>query len=255
MESYSSTAAPSTAGISRFRVPTGQLVTLAVDGYDLSLPWSSTVRVRVERPYLGAQPGLVNRGLITGRVGTIDMHVQYLLRGQIVERLATTDGEFIYARSVVTDLGLIAWRGPWHEVYGWVNQPGATTRQALGLFDRLAFHDDPLGVMIAPQPIPRETLYAVSARKHLPGVGHLQVYRGADAAELVPRWRGGQVRSGEVWRKANPDTGGAPSLMLVYGSATAVSVLHAERDSDDVALRLRFLEALAALDWTDPVSS
>lgn len=239
----------STAVTSQFRVPTGQLVTLAVEGYDISLPWSSSVRIRVERPYLGSQPGLVNRGLIIGTVGTIDMHVHYLLRGQVVERLATTGGEFVLARSDVEEKGLIAWRGPWHEVYGWINEPGRTTRQALSLFDRLTFHDDPLGVVISPQRIPRETLFAVTARKHIPGVGYLHVHRGSDAAELVPRWHGAQVRSGEVWRKTNPDTGGAPSMMLVHGSATAVSVLHAERAGDDPLARLRFLEALHALDW------
>lgn len=232
-----------------FRTPGGGHITIDAPGHDLTQPWFASFRIRVERPYVG--PGLHHRGLLTGPRGTVEGHVHYLLKGRIVERLsARFGGEYLIARSDVDERALGAWQGPFHEVYGWVNEPTTNGAEVLRMFDRLTFVDEPAGVRVRTQPIPRETLYAEQVSKHVPGVGFLGIYRGADAVDLVPAWSGAKVPTGEVWRQVADTPGGSGRAAFVHASRSTVSVLEADPHTlDDDAARLRFLESLAGISW------
>lgn len=236
----------------QFVTPSGGRITIDAPGYDLTQPWFASFRIRVERPYLGSLHGLHNRGLMTGPRGTVEGHVHYLLKGTVTERLsARFGGEFLIARSEVDERALGAWQGPFHEVYGWVNEPTANGAEILRMFDRLTFLDEPDGVRVRTQPIPRETLYGELVDKHVPGVGFLGIYRGPDAAGLVPGWAGAKVGTGEVWRQTVDTPGGSSKPAFVHASRTTVSVLEADPLSpDDEAGRLRFLESLVEISWT-----
>jgi len=236
----------------QFGPPDSGIVTIRAAGYDLTQPWFASVKIRVERPY--ASPTLINRGLLIGPVGTVEGHVRQLLKGRFTERLSGRGGQFLVGRSDVDGHGLVAWQGRWNEVYGWVNQPDVPTSQMLRLFDRLTFRDSRLGVRVVTRAIPKETLYAIEITKHVPGVGFLFIHKGNDAAELLPRWSGARVRSGEVWRKNVALPGNAGEEVLVHASSSAVTVLYSEQpvpaaSASRDTVRLDFLDQLEELSW------
>jgi hypothetical protein len=235
----------------RFLTPGGGTITIDAPGYDLGELWSCTFEVRVERPYAGTAAGLQMRHLQVAPVGNADFLISRLLRGRVVQEVAAQGGRILIARSDVDDRALVVWRGQWHEVFDWVNEPGASGAQLLRRLERLTFVDSPLGVRVLTGKVPVETVEAEQVRKRIPGVGFLHILDGASGAMLVPTWSGARVPTGEVWRKDLLGSDGTPKSLLVHVSPTTVTTLAGDIDDElSEGPRLQFLSVLRQITWT-----
>lgn len=241
-----------TDALPRYQSASGAIITIDAPGYDLSQPWFSSFRLRLEPPYTAGGELLRNRAFQVGPVGIVELHTEYILKGEIVDRLSFAGGSLVVARSHVDERGLAAWQGRWHAVYAWLNTPGTTVSTVIGLFDRLEFVDSPAGVVVRTGSVPAETLYAEQVTKHIPGAGLLSITPAQDAMSLIPTWSGARVRSGEVWQKTVPTATGTARWFL-HASPTAVTVVEREpnelADSVQDTQRLTFLDQLAGLSW------
>lgn len=234
----------------RFLTPSGGTVTIDAPGYDLGDIWSCTFEVRVERPYAGTAAGLQMRRLQVAPVCNADFLISRLLKGRVVQEVAAQGGRVLIARSDVDQRALVVWRGQWHEVFDWINEPGASGAQILRRLERLSFVDSPVGVRVSTGQVPAETINAEQVRKRIPGVGFLHILNGVEGASLVPNWSGARVRTGEVWRKELLDSDSAPQSVFVHVSGTTVTTLSGDMGADaDEGPRLRFLGDLRQLTW------
>lgn len=234
----------------RFVTVSGDTVRVEAPGYDLTKPWFGSFRLRVRPPYPRGAPGLQNRGLMVGPVGSTGLLIERLLRGRVTEELSAQGGRILIARGDFEDRGLVVWRGRWHEVYGWANEPGTSSGQMLRLFDRLTLADSPEGLRVHLDPVPAETIHFEEVVKRVPDVGILHIRRGAEAAELVPEWSGTPVPSGEVWQQRGTVQGGQAVRLYVHASRTAVTTLAPDRQAGvPDGRRLRFLQALTEISW------
>ncbi|MQA25908.1 MAG: hypothetical protein GEU94_10610 [Micromonosporaceae bacterium] len=238
-----------TDALPRFQTASGAIVAINAPGYDLSQPWFHSFHVKVEAPYGASAPSVRNRAFQVAPVGTVDTFVEYDLRGKIVEELSALGGRLLIARNH-EGRGIAAWRGRWHEVYIWLNEPGFTAREVLDQYDRLAFADSPLGVRVRTSQSPKETIYREEVGKSVPNVAHLTIVDGGQALELLPKWSGAKVRSGEVWQKQAPASDGGLRKLFVHASSSAVTVLDDIDPSDPDSKRLGFLDGLVSLTWT-----
>lgn len=230
-----------------FQTASGAVIAISATGYDLGEPWLGAFRVRTEREYPGTPPDLQDRRFQAAPLGNSGPIFDRVLKGRITDEVSVQGGRFIVAHSSVDEGVLMAWQGRWNEVFDFVNDSNITLAQVLRRFDRLTFHDSHLGVRVEVGKIPTERIYDEQVHKPVPGVGYLAVLSPADAAGLVPKWRGATVRSGEVWRKEAVE-GGRP--ILVHASLQAVTLLYPEGSASDEMPRLMFLDHVQSITWT-----
>lgn len=233
----------------KFKTASGAVVEIDAPGYDLSEQWFHAFRVKVDGPYAETGPLPRTRAFQVGPVGTVEGFAQNVLGGEVVEQLSALGGTLVIARNP-EDFGIAAWRGRWHDVFVWLNEPGITARQVLSMYDRLEFVDGPLGVLVQTGASPNETIYREEVIKSVPNVGPLEIIEASMAVDLVPNWSGAKVRSGEVWQLESTSGDGGTRRTFVHASFTAVTVLDAERVSNPDENRLRFLDELVSLTWT-----
>ncbi|GIM81773.1 hypothetical protein [Salinispora arenicola] len=231
----------------RFLTASGAVIAISATGYDLGEPWLGAFRVRTEREYPGTSPDLQERRFQVAPLGNSGPIIDRVLKGRVTDEVSVHGGRFIVARSSVDEGVLMAWQGRWHEVFDFVNDSSITLAQAWRRFDRMTFHDSPLGVRVEVGKIPAERIYDEQVHKPVPGVGYLAILPPVDAAGLVPKWRGATVRSGEVWRKEAVE-GGRP--ILVHASLQAVTLLYPEGSARDETPRLTFLDQVQSITWS-----
>lgn len=100
------------------------------------------------------------------------------------------------------------------------------------------------GLVVAPRPGLQLTVDRVLAANNVPRVCALTVQRAAEAADLLPRWRGAVVTGGELWRDSYPAEDRRLPMALL-ANRTAVAALYgstaagAEERLADLAARLR----------------
>ncbi|GIH05331.1 hypothetical protein Rhe02_33980 [Rhizocola hellebori] len=228
----------------RLVAPDGSTLSLKHDTSPLDEPWFTECRIRYSAtPQAGEFGG---RAFETGPVGTVDGHVAVLLEGSYIAEYEAQGGTFLLAATADRATGLVAWQGRWHEAYCWVNEPGATHVQMLSKFDRLTFVDTPAGLRVE---LPSgETYQRITANKHVPDIGFLQIVQAATAAAALPAWSGHRVRVGEVWRQLSDAKDASPTTVLVCASPTAVVSLQPRGGTEDAGLG--FLTGLSTVSWT-----
>jgi hypothetical protein len=213
------------------------------DTSGLDEPWFTECRIRYSGTAEAGQAG--GRAFETGPVGTVDGHVAVLLGGSYIAEYRAQGGTFLLAAAADHSLGLVAWQGRWHEAYCWVNEPDASHTQMLAYLDRLTFADTPAGLRVGPPA--GQTYQRITASKHVPGIGFLQITQAATAVTSLPAWAGHQVRVGEVWRQISDAEEAKPTTVLVCVSPTAVVSLHPRGGTEDAGLG--FLTGLSSLIW------
>ena len=227
----------------RLVAPDGSTLTLGHETSALDQPWFTESRIRYSgTPEAGRAGG---RAFETGPVGVVDGHVAVLLAGSYTAEYRGQGGTFLLAAAADRGAGLVAWQGRWHEAYCWVNEPGASHAQMLEKLDRLTFVDAPAGLRVS---LPAgQTYQRITATKHVPGIGFLEITSAAAAAAALPTWAGHRVRVGEVWRQISDAKEADPKVVLVCASPTAVVSLHPRGNTEDAGLD--FLTGLSALSW------
>lgn len=229
----------------RLVAPDGSVLNLIHQDNPLSEPWFTESRIRLATSPAVGEVGI--RAFETGPVGTVDGHVAVILDGDYVGEYAAQGGTYLLAQNADRSLGLVAWRGRWHEAYCWVNIPEATHSQMLQLLDGLTFTDTPAGLRV--RPAPGESYQRITATKHVPGVGMASIVRTPQVARELPLWSGLKIRVGEVWRqRTEADIPGAELSSLVCATLTAVISLH-PRDGGDEATALAFLSRMYKVSW------
>ena len=227
----------------RLVAPDGSTLTLKHDVSALDQPWFTECRVRYSgTPEAGSVGG---RAFETGPVGTVDGHVAVMLTGSYVAEYPAQGGTFLLAANADRSLGLVAWQGRWHEAYCWVNEPDATHLQMLSHLDDLTFTDTPAGLRVGLPP--GHAYQRITATKHVPQIGFLQITQAATEAAALPSWSGRRVRAGEVWRQITDAKDADPTSVLVCASASAVVSLHPRGGTEDAGLD--FLTGLGSLHW------
>jgi hypothetical protein len=87
----------------------------------------------------------------------------------------------------------------------------------------------------------------ITATKHVPQIGFLQITQAATEAAALPSWSGHRVRVGELWRQITDAKDADPTTVLVCASASAVVSLHPRGGTEDAGLG--FLTGLGSLHW------
>ncbi|MEU8216057.1 hypothetical protein AB0C47_09845 [Micromonospora taraxaci] len=231
--------------------PSGGVVSIDAPDYDLGEPWLCGFRLRLDRPYVGTNPSLQERALQIARSGNCKGIIERVIKGRIVEEASGQGGRFLVARSDLTGSTIVVWQGRWHEVFDFIEDPEVTSLDALRRFDRLSFQDSPVGLRVRTSPVPAETMFAERVYKTVPGVGNLSILPAEQAVDLVPRHRGAQVASGEVWRKEVVSDQGTRTLLL-HATTTTVTIVDPEANNPDETPRLQFLDRLSGVAWTRP---
>ena len=232
---------PRSAG--RLVAPDGSTLTLKHTTSGLAEPWFTECRVR----FTGTPEASVvgGRAFETGPVGTVDGHVAILLEGRYVAEYPAQGGTFLLAWNADGSMGMVAWQGRWHEVFCGVNLPQATHAQMLAALDDLTFTDTPAGIRVG-LPAGQEW-QRITAVKHLPDVGYLQVVKAVADPGVLPAWSGHRIAVGEVWRQISDAKEANPTPVLVCGTPTAIATLTPRESSEDEALD--FLSGLGTMHW------
>ena len=229
----------------RLVAPDGSTLTLNHPTDQLTEPWFTESRIRLAASPAASSVGV--RAFETGPVGTVDGHVAILLAGQYVAEYAGQGGTFLLAQNSNNSTGLVAWQGPWHEAYCWVNVPNSTHGQMLEALAGLSFTDTPAGLLVRPRDT--EAYQRITATKHIPGVGFAKITQTARVAQELPTWSGRKVRAGEVWRQeVAADVAGKHPAAIVCASPSAVVTID-PRDGGTEDTAFAFLAALGAATW------
>lgn len=237
-----------------FRTPSGEVVRLSGRTADLSEPWFCWVELVPDGASASPRGTGERRGFMVGPRSVVDAAVP-MMNGAVRERVAYAGGTFVVVDGPEQCLG--AWTGPWHAVYGWFDLK-ATTSALLGHFSGLSLTDTREGVRIRAA---AERFGRTLVIKQIPGVGLVQMMKGAEAVSLLPSWSGARVAAGEVWRKAAADPDDHIHEHYVLASPSAVAIVHtapahlrfeptsAQAAVDEDRLALGFLTDLDELSW------
>lgn len=257
MPTQSATSDLATADSSEFVTPEGAAILLETAGYDLSLPWDASIRVRALRPYGGVPQGLGFRSFHVSYAGNYDTVIDRVLRGRVVQKVQGQEGHFLIAHSYVGQQGLAIWRGTWHEIATWFGPTTLTGAETLRFFEGLAFNDTSRGLLVTSLTPEAEVVETIDVSKHIPGVGFLDIKLASRSLSLVPGWMGAQVPTGEVWRVEQAvDSSTQPHVLLIHASPTTVTLLHGEAGMKaEPGPRIEFLHRLQSISWSRAASS
>ncbi|GAA2759115.1 hypothetical protein [Actinopolymorpha rutila] len=247
------------AARTHFRAADGSLVTLCAPGYDLTEPWSGSVRITTNRPYAGTPEGLDLRQLHLTRAGNYDHVLERVIDGHWSNVVQMQGGQCMIGHSDSADQGLAVWRGPWHEAATWLPDPKMPGSHVLRYFAGLGFHDSTDGLRVTATRPAVHTVGVLEVSKRVPGVGHLDIRQPALAHRLVPVWSGARVTTGEVWaEEVSPaekssngsDKSGLPDMVVIHATPSTVTTLAGERDDKHLCdRRVEFLHRVTELCW------
>ncbi len=234
-----------------FRAADGSRVTLCAPGYDLTEPWSASVRITTNRPYAGTPEGLDLRQLHLTRAGNYDHVLERVVDGHWSNVVQMQGGQCMIGHSDRADQGLAVWRGPWHEAATWLPDPKMQGSHVLRYFAGLGFHDSPDGLRVSATRPAAHTVEVLEVSKRIPEVGHLDIRPPGLAHRLVPVWSGATVPTGEVWaEEAFPGSSESPDMVVIHATPTTVTTLAGERDhKQHCERRVDFLHRVTELCW------
>ncbi|MGW0230624.1 hypothetical protein ACWDWO_20095 [Actinopolymorpha singaporensis] len=237
-----------------FRAADGSRVTLCAPGYDLTEPWSASVRITTNRPYAGTPEGLDLRHLHIARAGNYDHVLERVVDGHWSNVVQMQGGQCMIGHSDSADQGLAVWRGPWHEAATWLPDPKMPGSHVLRYFAGLGFHDSPHGLRVIAARPAVHNVEVLEVSKRVPEVGHLDIRQPALAHRLVPVWSGAPVPTGEVWaEEVSPWSEKSPAgsdMVVIHATPSTVTTLPGEGDHKHLCeRRVEFLHRVTEMCW------
>lgn len=195
--------------------------TVEMDGFDISLvePWDE---------HMWFHDGDWEGPLSIHRREIVEVAITETLRGRVTRVSPYRGGEIVLGVGTGEggdDVGVLAWRGPYHCVTTHVSPGSADLVSAVKLFSRFHLSDHPEGLLLA-RPrgqrnrgaLTRHSL--VTTFKDRPIL--IEIRPARSNLDLLPEGRGMSVQGGELWRQSYGDMTDQVDLVLLSESALTV---------------------------------
>ncbi|WP_166353476.1 hypothetical protein [Phytoactinopolyspora limicola] len=180
--------------------------------------------------------------------GNYDLVLRHELNGYWAYTLEAQGGHLMIGHADSADQGIAIWRGRWHEVATWLADPKMAPELAARRFENLRFTDTAGGLLIESTRPAVDKVEVADVDTYVPGAGYLTIMPPTSGIDLVPRWSGAPVASGEVWIEDEP-IDDDDKLTVLHVSETAVTrVCGSGMDGNEAVLP--FVEKITRVSWS-----
>lgn len=169
------------------------------------------------------------RGFQIGTRGNHDFAVRHFVPASLKKRMVVRNREVVISEAKDGSSTIVSLIGTHHELMTVFSGPAPTDVALTGLFSVLDIDDEPQGMRVTPQ---KSTLLSVASEHVLATVGErgsVNVPSLTRGRSLLPKTKGAQTASGEVWRTRLPGAGTAATVenySYTLGFAKAVAEVH-----------------------------